>query len=90
MEALVIGGSDGFCFIVMDTSLHSRAGSKAPRKGSLVSSSLLTKQLPLVQGPSPFLILAGSHWFCEGIVSVGGEKVGGEKCCVVHWEPWFP
>lgn len=53
MEALVIGGSDGYCYSEKDASLNSGAGSKAPRKGPLVSSSLRTRQLPLVQGPLP-------------------------------------
>lgn len=86
MQALVVGGSNGYCFIEKDASLNSRAGSKAPRKGSLVNPSLLMRQQRAVQGLLPFLICP-SHWVCEGIVWVGGEKrcaLHQEHGCQVH------
>lgn len=54
MQALVVGGRDGYCFIEKDASFNSRAGIKAPRKGSLVSPSLLIRQLPACAGTPPF------------------------------------
>lgn len=70
MQALVIGGSDGFCFIEKDASLNSRAGSKAPRKGSPLNPSLLIKQLAPCQCRGSFLplLILSSHCFCKGIV----------------------
>lgn len=68
MEALVIGGSDGYCFAEQDASLNSRAGSRAPRKGSLVKFFITNQAAPSGLGTPPFLILPGSHWCYEGIV----------------------
>lgn len=67
MQGLVIGGSAGYCFIENSASLNSRAGSKAPRKDSLIIPSSQIKQMPSSAGLLPFLIFP-SCLFYKGIV----------------------
>lgn len=51
MQALVVGGGDGYCFIEKDASVDPRAGSKAPEV--VLRESFITNQAGSPPSPNP-------------------------------------
>lgn len=74
MQALVLAGVDGYCFIEKDARVDPRAGSHAPEV--VLREPFITNQA----GSLPFLSLP----------SPGSARADGERGCAAHQEQWFP